>query len=137
MMVYVTDENAFIEYDGTSWVFHRTSHLNIEHKTGAYTVLTSDSGKVFTNLGAGGQVTFSLPLATVGLHYTFKVMVAQEIRLDPQTGEQITDPADGILASAGEYITANALTEFIHIACFTATEWDVLEVSGTWTEETP
>ena len=137
MVCYLQDVNSFVEFDGSTWIFHRTSHLNIEHKTGAYTVLTSDSGKVFTNKGAGSFVVFSLPLATVGLHYTFKVMVAQEIRLDPQAGEQITDPADGVLASAGEYITANALTEFIHIACFTATEWDILEVSGTWAEETP
>lgn len=40
-------------------------------KTAAYTVLASESGTVFTNRGATGSVTFTLPSVSQGLHYLF------------------------------------------------------------------
>lgn len=40
-------------------------------KDAAYTVLTSDNGALFTNLGASAKVAFTLPAIKPGLHYSF------------------------------------------------------------------
>jgi hypothetical protein len=43
----------------------------ISNKTGDYTILSGDSGTIFTNEGASGTVTFTLPIASAGLYYGF------------------------------------------------------------------
>lgn len=54
----------------------------IEAKTAAYTLLPSDNGKIFTNRGAAGAVTFTLPTpseALTGVEYTFIVVAGQNV----------------------------------------------------------
>jgi hypothetical protein len=102
-------------------------------KTANYTVVTpSDNGKVFTNTGASGAVTFSLPAATVGQWYEFVVKAAQELRIDPNGTETIALDT-GVQQAAGAYITANAIGERISVECVKAGEWDTRNAVGTWT----
>lgn len=107
--------------------------IEFQVKTANYTVLTTENGTGFTNVGAAGAITFSLPAATVGLHYYFAVGVAQELRIDPNGTETISLPSSGVPQAAGAYLTADAIGETVHIACATAGSWRVFGYTGTWT----
>jgi hypothetical protein len=105
-----------------------------EAKTAAYTVVAgTDNGKTFTNAGAAGQITFSLPAATVGQWYRFKVKATQELRIDPNGTETIALPSTGAQQAAGAYITADANGEGCEIECTVVGTWDVIYYTGTWT----
>lgn len=106
----------------------------ISVKTDNYTVVAdTDNGKTFTNEGAGAAKTFSLPAATVGQWYRFKVMVAQELRIDPNGTETIALPSSGAQQAGGSYITADAAGEGVEIECVKAGQWEVNHYIGTWT----
>jgi hypothetical protein len=56
----------------------------VEAKTAAYTVTASDCGKIFTNRGAAGSVTFTLPVVSSELNgwwAEFYVVASQAIVL--------------------------------------------------------
>ncbi|HYD83779.1 MAG TPA: hypothetical protein VEA63_06990 [Opitutus sp.] len=104
-------------------------------KTANYTVVAAtDNGKVFTNEGAAGAITFALPAATVGQRYGFHVMAAQELRIDPNGTETISLPT-GVQQAAGKYIGADAAGEYILIRCVKAGQWNAFGAVGTWTAE--
>lgn len=110
------------------------NQLTVEAKTAAYTIVADqDNGKTFTNEGASGAVTFSLPAATVGQWYQFVVKVAQELRVDPNGTETMSLPSTGVKQSAGAYLTANADGESLRIQCVKAGEWESVYYTGTWT----
>lgn len=83
--------------------------------------------------GASGTVTFSLPAATVGQEYIFRVGAAQQLRIDPNGTEVIALPSTGVASAAGAYIVADADGETVHIVCTKAGTWSVYGFTGTWT----
>lgn len=106
----------------------------ISHKTADYTVLANESGTLFTNLGAAAPITFTLPLAVVGLHYTFVARAAQQLRVDPNGSQTLESTATPPVAgTAGQYIWADAISEFIHLICLETGKWAVFNFKGTWT----
>lgn len=106
----------------------------VQAKTANYTVVANtDNGLTFTNAGAGAAITFSLPAATVGQWYRFKVKTAQELRIDPNGTETIALPSTGAQQAAGAYLTADAAGEGCEIECVVAGTWDVNWYTGTWT----
>lgn len=108
----------------------------VEDKTANYTVVANnDNGKIFTNAGASGAITFALPAATVGQRYTFVVGAAQELRIDPNGTETIALPSTGAQSAAGKYITADAVGECVEVVCVVAGDWNVLGYVGTWAAE--
>ena len=107
---------------------------SVQAKTASYTVTTNDIGRTFTNQGASGAITFSLPAATVGQTYRFVVKAAQELRIDPNGSETISLPT-GVQQAAGKYIGADAIGERISVECVKAGEWDTFNGVGTWTAE--
>jgi hypothetical protein len=102
-------------------------------KTADYTVTIADNGKTFTNTGAAGAVTFSMPAAVAGLKYRFRVGVAQQLRIDPNGTETISLPSTGAPSAAGAYIVADAIGESVDIQCVEAGSWTVFGFTGTWT----
>lgn len=82
----------------------------ISAKTANYTVLESDNGTTFTNKGATGAVTFTLPaVAKLGLEYTFYGMAAQDLTVTAGTAGTLIDLNDAAansvaLTTAGEII---------------------------------
>jgi len=104
-------------------------------KTANYTVTTAENGCAFTNTGASAARVFTLPPATAGLHYYFSVGVAQERRIDPDGTETISLPSTGVPGAAGKYLTADAIGESVHLACFNAGNWACIGYTGTWTAE--
>lgn len=107
----------------------------VEAHTANDTLTNAESGSVHTTTGAAGTVTFSLPAATVGVEFYFRVGAAQELRIDPNGTETIALPSTGVAGGAGKYLTANAIGESAHIMCTEAGTWTVFGFTGTWTAE--
>lgn len=109
--------------------------IEFQAKTAAYTITTAENGTGFTNAGAPGAIVLSLPPATVGLHYYFRVSAAQELRIDPNGTETISLPSTGVPGAAGKYLVADAVGESVHLVCAVAGSWSVFGAHGTWTAE--
>ena len=93
------------------------------------------SGGVFTNEGASGAAVFALGPAAVGVELTFRVMAAQELRIDPSGTETIALPSSGAQGAAGKYLTADAVGEWVRLLCVKAGQWQVIGYAGTWAHE--
>ena len=93
------------------------------------------SGGVFTNEGASGAAVFALGPAAVGVELTFRVMTAQELRIDPSGTETIALPSSGAQGAAGKYLTADAVGEWVRLLCVKAGQWQVIGYAGTWAHE--
>ena len=99
-------------------------------------VLTAaHSGNIYTNADASGAGSWDLPAATVGLYYSFYVVAAQELRINPNGSETIGLPSTGVQQAAGKYISADAVGEYVHLLCVKAGQWETLGYRGTWTAE--
>jgi hypothetical protein len=90
---------------------------------------------IITNEGATGAATFGLSAATVGTEFTFRVMTAQELRIDPSGTETIALPSTGVQGGAGKYLTADAVGEWVTLVCVKTGQWQVQGYFGTWTAE--
>ena len=95
----------------------------------------AESGSVHTNAGAAGAAAWVLPDAAAGLHYTFVVMAAQEMRVTPAAGDKIC--VAGVCGDAAEYWSADAVGASITIVAVDATNWVATSYTGTWTQATP
>lgn len=74
---------------------------NVVAKTAAYTVVYGDAGTMFTNRGAGGSVTFTLPAARKAFFIGFARVAAQNIVITPTGGAKINNgSADTALTTA-------------------------------------
>lgn len=106
----------------------------VSHKTVDYTILASESGTYFTNLGAGTAYNFTLPTATVGLRYTFSVRAAQRLRVYPSGTDVIENTATPrVYQSVSAHLWADAVGEFLEVICLEGGKWAVHASAGTWT----
>lgn len=129
---YVSSTKVWIEFDTQN---RRAAVGAVDVKTADYTISASDSGKTFDSTGAAGTIVGSLPAATPGLHFYFRVGAAQEHRLDPNGTETISLPSTGVAGAAGKYLSADAAGETVHLRCVKAGTWSVFGYTGTWTAE--
>ena len=90
---------------------------------------------MFTNEGASGAAVFALGPSAVGVELTFRVMTAQELRIDPSGTETIALPSSGAQGAAGKYLTADAVGEWVKLVCVKAGQWQVEGYAGTWAHE--
>lgn len=98
--------------------------IPVQAKTAAYTLKARDCGKLFTNEGASGGVTFTLPkisTALKGLWFEFATVAAQVITV-------ASDPADSLIAdsdaAADTVATAGTIGQHLKVVC-TGTKWFV------------
>lgn len=63
-------------------------------KTANYTVLPSDNGKLFTNTGASGAVTFTLPTRAAGYKLGFFVVADQNVTVSSAAGDDMVTVND-------------------------------------------
>lgn len=101
--------------------------------TADYTLTANDSGECHSSKGAAGAIVATLPAAVVGLNFIFYVGATQEHRVDPAASEVMQLPSTGANQAGGAYLTANAIGETLHIACFETGVWSVIASVGTWT----
>lgn len=100
-------------------------------KATAYTVLTGDSGVVFTNTGAAGSVTFTLPTAAAGLTYTFYTDATQNVVL--QAGASTTIRIGNNVSSSAGTLTNGVIGGTVTIVAISTTQWVAYCSLGTWT----
>lgn len=102
----------------------------VQDKASDFNVGASDSQGVFTNTGATGQVTATLPAASAGLAFEFAVTVAQNLVLQAATGDTIR--IAGSVSTAGGTATANTVGNTLRIVAVDNTQWIATAVNGTW-----
>jgi len=105
-------------------------NLKTEGVGSPYSILTTDSSKVFTNEGASALVYLNLPPAVIGLTYTFAVQDVDGIRIAADTGDTIRI-AGSVSAGAG-YAESTTIGSCLTLKAINATEWLAFSSVGTW-----
>lgn len=106
-------------------------------KNNNYTLASNDSASVFTNTGATGGFTYTLPVASVGAQYEFYVTVAQNNRLQPNAGDAFrgyTAATSFSTKVAGKYMESSTIGSVCKLKCVVAGYWE-FERLGTWTDQ--
>ena len=93
------------------------------------------AGAIVDNTPSGSAAVFNLPAALVGMEFYFYVLAAFALRINPDGTETIGLPSSGAQQAGGKYIEADAVGEYVHIACVKAGQWETLDYRGTWTVE--
>lgn len=121
----------FLKADGT-WQTPSSGIglIVVASKTANYTVTSADNGTHFDNQGATGTVTFTLPTAAVGLHYTFTVDAAHTVNVTAGGSDAIAigqsnTGAGGSRSSADPY-------SLITIECHKTGQWVTSSIVGDW-----
>ena len=99
----------------------------IEAKTAAYTVKPRDCGKLFTNRGASGGVTFTLPKVSAALNgfvVEFATVAAQVITVASDPVDKLVVDSD---AAADTIATAAVIGQHLRAIC-DGTGW-IIQVS--------
>jgi len=109
---------------------NRRAPLN---KTANYTVPATREayGGIFTNTGATGAITFTLPNCVAGMTVTFILGAAYDIDIDPYGSERILVLTD----TNGDKISSDAvLGSMITLYAVSATQWMRVGSVGTWSD---
>ncbi|MES2597176.1 MAG: hypothetical protein V4662_17650 [Verrucomicrobiota bacterium] len=114
-----------------------TISKRISHRTADYTILATESGKTFTNLGASGTIKITLPAAVVGLHFPFIIRTTATLQIDPNgSSDRLESTAlPRVAGGAGKYISAGVIGARLHLICLETGKWAVWNSEGTWTVE--
>jgi hypothetical protein len=108
--------------DGTA-VFHSTTGGGL---------WSAASGYLFTNYGASGAITYTLPAAARGMIFRFGVASAQTLKVDPQNDDQII----GLTDVQGDKIASDmTIGTAITLVALDSTNWLPIPSRGTWTDD--
>lgn len=104
----------------------------IAAKTAAYTVTPGDANKIFTNRGAAGSVTFTLPAPKAGMRFTFiKAVAGQNLVVTTDVAATKLHGAAG--ATQGVTLTNSTATEFGSVTLWCdGIAWYTVASLGTW-----
>jgi len=91
---------------------------------------TTDNGKAFSNYGAGGTITFTLPAGLRNLKYTFYRLSNAAVRIDPSGTEQIRGGS-----GAGKYIQLDSNGASISLEWSDAGIWESVSEYGSISNE--
>lgn len=89
------------------------------------------SGYVFTNTGATGTITFTLPDGSAGDYYDFVVVATQSLRVAPPSSGVIYGPNTYALNYIYSPLGVSGNT--VRLYCTASKTWYVMGPSGTWT----
>jgi len=107
--------------------------LNMEHHSQITYLALSETGKVHTNRGSGGEIRLWLPeKAPMGTEYAFTLVEAFNLNIDPQSNTIFADDS----AVANKYYGANVIGSTLRVCADENGDWIVISKSGTWTRET-
>lgn|GEM_PF-2943335 len=134
-------QGGVLAQDNANFSFNNTTHIFTaaggilgkvvpSAKTASYPVVAGDSGKLFTNTGSSGTITFSLPAVASGLAYSFYVADNHTVVIDAAGTDLIR--IDGSVSSAGGTLTSNAQGDFIQVYS-NGVVWFAGGGQGSWT----
>lgn len=92
-----------------------------------YTILTTDSGKIFTNIGAGAGITLTLPTPYAGARVEVAKVDAQNI---------LVSSGNTILGTTNNAYRTSTAGSSLTLAGVSATQWAVMSTVGTWVDTT-
>ena len=98
----------------------------VENFTVDHTLTIDDSGGTFTNLGASGEVSFTLPVGCpVGAEFTFIVLASQYLYVVMPPGEnKVSYPFILLNARENSDIRANTIGHTCTVVCRQSTVMD-------------
>ena len=105
---------------------------SVTSKTANYQILAADSPTDFDNNGAAGNITLTLPAASVGLTYGFAVMEAFNLVIRAPGGVTIYAGA-GSASTAGGTLTSSDVGSYVLLKCRSSTEWIAQQLVPSWT----
>lgn len=117
-------EVELIDSTGTK----KYSKQGVTAKTADYSVLATDSGKVFTTTGATGAVNFTLPAKAVGLEFTFINTVDQNMTITPDAVDTVVTFND-VAADTVAFSTVGEKIGAMAKAICDGTKWIVINLS--------
>jgi hypothetical protein len=89
--------------------------------TSNQTLIASQSGTIFTNKDATGQVDLTLPVPAAGLEYYFHVDTAQLLRIKPNISGANYLMVDGYLTV--DYFESNTVGDFLYLYAIDSNGW--------------
>lgn len=95
-------------------------------KSGDYVALATDTGCRFSNYGATGTSTISLPDSVVGMVFSFIRLSSQSFRVDPDASDTIRGAS-----GAGKYLQLDANGDAVELMCVQVGIWDVVSKNCT------
>ena len=128
----ILSKQVVIDSQGIERHYALTSSI-VEVKHASFTITDSDSGKHYTNAGAGGNIAGTLPPARAGLRYKFTV---------GESGKQITiqTVGDDVIrcnassSSAPGSAASSTRDDSITIEAIDATNWQCMQVAPAVTD---
>jgi hypothetical protein len=131
MLRYNSTTNAIEGYVNGGWGgIGGGSAVSI--KTANYTVLATDNNTTFTNTGAGGSVTFTLPTAAASLNYCFINDQTTTIVV-LATGSNTIRNGSVVTTANGNLTDGAAKGSRVCIQGLNSTEWYVNSITSSWT----
>jgi hypothetical protein len=100
----------------------------VDIASGPRTLDSDESGKIFTNTGASGSITFNLPSAVKGLMFTIAKVVGQDVVVSAATGDYVADSTEGGTITNSDDSDTSAILE---LRCVSDSKW-IAYGSGTW-----
>ena len=108
--------------------------ITVTNDTNGKTVAIAESQNINTNSGAGAPGVWDLPECStaIGAVFTFVVMAAQNMDINPDTGDQIQI----LTNAAGDAVRASTVGSSITLTCMDATNIAVLSIYpvANWTD---
>jgi len=111
----------------------RFSLTNPAIETSNYTLTNTDSGKAFSNSGAGGAVTLTLPALLGGLTYIFIVDAAQTLTVRASNGAVIRVGGSESMVNGAASTSTVGNTLILYGDPTNTSRWVAVSVIGTWT----
>lgn len=90
-------------------------------KTTGYTVLNTETGYAFDNIGASGSVTFTMPTPAAGLQYRFCRVADQSVVVD--IGGSVVIQVGSSATTAGGNVSLDAVGSCLHVWAVSTTQW--------------
>ena len=109
--------------------------LSVAPKAATYAVNESESNRTFTNEGANGAVTFTLPsgyTTNIGFHCHFAVVAGQTFTIAASGSDTIRIGTQKTPSGQSGSINASTIGNAIHLVCTGLNTWVALSREGTW-----
>ncbi|TAJ91005.1 hypothetical protein [Reyranella sp.] len=102
----------------------------VSTKTVSGTLIAAQSYQTFTNEGASGAVTLTLPTPIAGLEFGFVVVVAQSLVID--VGGSVVIALGEITSSAGGNVSSSSPYSALTLKAVSSTLWVSASQIGSW-----
>ncbi len=120
--------SAGIWTDGTFVI--SSSSTNVINETTSQTITTSQSGTLFTNIGAAGTVIMTLPAAAEGLKYRFACVAAFTLSVLAVGSDVIYNGTES--STAAGTVSSNTVTSTIELVGVSGGKWLAFGPTGLW-----